>query len=51
MKKSNLMAVDLAKNTLQVRLLNEDDQVVSNKSIRVGGFSKSLWPLKTIVMS
>lgn len=42
MKKSNLIAVDLAKNTLQVCLLNEDDQVISNKSIRVGGFAKFL---------
>jgi len=42
MKKSNVIAVDLAKNTLQVCLMDGDDEIISNKSIRVNAFSRFL---------
>tara|TARA_B110000977_G_C10896645_1_gene423569 strand:+ start:75 stop:575 length:501 start_codon:yes stop_codon:yes gene_type:complete len=42
MKKSNVIAVDLAKNNLQVCLLDGEDQVINNKSIRASAFTRFL---------
>jgi len=51
MKKSNVIAVDLAKNTLQICLLNDEDQVISNKSVRTGAFAKFLAKQQTSIVA
>ena len=51
MKKSNVIAVDLAKNTFQVCLLDDQDQVISNKSMRASRFEQFLAKQQTSIVA